>query len=85
VQVDGTSIVNNDIANIPVASANKYGVVKISGGSSGVTLSGSNVLTVYNASLSDIKTGTDGYKPLTSNRAYAATFYGLSGAAGDTT
>ena len=85
VQINGTSIVNNGVANVPIASFNNYGVVKPSAGSSGIVLSASNVLTIYNASPSDVKSGTDGYKPLTSNRANAAAFYGLAKAAGDAT
>lgn len=82
VQIAGVSVLQDGVANVPVASYKNYGVVKPSAGSSGIVSSSSNILTIYNASPSDVKNGTDGYKPLTSNRANAATFYGLAKAAG---
>ena len=83
VQVNGTSIVQDGVANVPVAGASTLGTVKVSS-SWGLRLA-SNEVVVNPASVGDTKAGTNGYKPIVSSTEYSATFYGLAKAAGDTT
>ena len=83
VQINGTSIVSDGVANVPIAGSN-LGVVKIYAGY-GVTLNSSNALAVSRAGDTSIKAGTEVYKPITPVCQHRATFYGLAQAAGDTT
>jgi len=80
IQIDGTSIVESGVANIPYGSNDNYGLLKASS-TNGIFASG-GVLSINNASESDIKGGTEELKPLTPNREHMATFYGLAKAAG---
>lgn len=81
VQVNGTSILSQGVANIPVGSSSDYGVYMVSN-SLGINVTNGK-LQVVNASSANIKAGSDGYKPVTSNRVNEATFYGLAKAAGN--
>ena len=82
VQIDGTSIISNGTANIPLASADNYGVVKTDAGRGVYVPSGTKILSINPASSAEIKTGTTAYKPLTSTRQHESTFYGLAKVAG---
>ena len=66
VQVDGTSILSNGVANLPRWTSTDYGVSR-------------------EATEADCKTGSSATKAISTRRQYAATFYGLATAAGDTT
>lgn len=84
VQVNGTSVVTDGVAEIPVASASGFGTVK--GGDYGVKI-GENgnlkgVLVTDYSSESTIKGGASYYKPITPRYQHAAVFYGLAKAAG---
>ena len=81
VQVNGTSIVTDGVAEIPVASNSNYGVVKINAGY-GITFNSSNALTISRAGDTSTKEGTEGYKPITPVCQHRAVFYGLAKAAG---
>lgn len=83
VQVNGTSVVNNGVANIPVASANNLGVVKTQS-NRGLTMS-SGIIQVNSANVDAIKSGMSGYLPIVPYTQYASAFYGLAKAAGDAT
>ena len=83
VQVNGTTVTANGVANIPYATNNNYGVVRTN--SSYGVYATSGTLAINNASENDIKLGTNDAKPLTSHREHMAVFYGLAKAAGDTT
>ena len=84
VQINGTSILLNGVANVPVATASNVGVLKPdSGRGIGISTNGGMSLTM--ASSTDIKNGTEVYKPLPPKRQHESTFYGLAAAAGDTT
>lgn len=83
IQINGQSIVENGVANIPYGSNDNYGLLKASS-TNGIFASG-GVLSINNASESDIKGGTEELKPLTPNREHMVIFYGLAKAAGDTT
>lgn len=86
VQINSTSIVSNGIANIPVASTTDYGAIKIGNSvSTGLTLDPSGYLKTSIAYVSEIKAGTNGYKPIVPTNQHAAVFYGLATAAGDIT
>ena len=82
VQVDGTSIISNGVANIPVADSNNFGVVKAGG--YGIYLY-SNHLRPETPTLADSKAGTTSTKIITPQDQHKAVFYGLAKAAGDTT
>ena len=84
VQIDGTSILSNGVANVPMADANNPGVVKIKTYSSGIILNSSNHLIIDRATDSQYKASADNFKVVTPYVQHLATFYGLSKAAGDT-
>ena len=89
VQVNGTSILSNGIADIPKAekytgSGNAvYGVV-LPAEAYGTTII-DNILAIYSATESQVKAGTASRRPVAPNTVHAAAFYGLARAAGDTT
>ena len=81
VQIDGTSIVTDGVAEIPTATSNIFGVMKIG---AGLTLNGDKVATSP-ASSAYIKSGSASNLPLVPYRQHESTFYGLAKAAGDAT
>lgn len=85
VQINGTSILNDGIANVPMASANNLGLVKINN-NYGIVIDPAtgNILT-YTAGSNIIKEGTNQYRPIVPHYQQNAVFYGLATAAGDTT
>ena len=85
VQINGTSIVSDGVANIPKATGNALGVVKVDY-QYGVGFYGSSdFLAVSPASSTLIKSGTEGRRPVAPERQHESTFYGLAKSAGDTT
>lgn len=84
VQVNGTSILNNKVANIPLATASNLGVVR-SNSDGGIVVGNGGLLRTDPASTTHAKQGGNNYKPITPATEHAATFYGLAKAAGDTT
>ena len=83
VTIDGTSVVTNGTANIPVAAQGVLGAVKIYSGFGVTTIDGA--LCCSAAVTSVIKTGSDQVKPIVPNHQHEAAFYGLAKAAGDST
>ena len=83
VQINGTSILSNGVANVPLARENAYGVGKV--GSKGITIDSNGVFAIVRASSSQIKSGTNGTAPVTTYVQHEAAFYGLAKASGDTT
>ena len=81
VQVNGTSIVEDGVANVPVASGNNFGVVKVANGLRIDT----GRLVINRAAIDQIKEGVNGYVPIVPYNQHESTFYGLAKAAGDTT
>ena len=82
VQINGTSILNNHVANIPAASGNALGVVKVG---AGLQMDGtSHALGIDAATAAQAKAGTAN-NPVTPGVQEYAAFYGLAKAAGDTT
>lgn len=85
VQINGTSILDDGVANIPVMSANDLGVAKIVTGY-GLTIDSTNKnLKIDTANANQIKAGTSGYNPVSPLRQHESAFYGLAKASGDTT
>ena len=92
IQINGTSIIDNGVANIPYAAYSTAGVVKVdsdwgigmydpawSGGDYG------NFLYISPASSAQIKAGSTSYKAIVPNTQHESVFYGLAKASGDTT
>lgn len=79
VQVNGTSIISNGVANIPYATASQVGVIK-----KGYALYMGNdgTLNVNLVSDATVKAGAGGEAICTVSRQHIATFYGLAKAAG---
>ena len=82
VKVNGTSVVSNGVANIPVANSENYGVVKISAGNAGVGLDGQGRIIVSKASSAQLKGGTNYLVCISPNMQHESVFYGLSKLAG---
>lgn len=86
VQVAGTSVVTNGVANIPMASASALGAVKVhSGADRGLSITSGGYIGIAKATDNMVKAGTDEYSPIVPKNAKNATFYGLARAAGDLT
>ena len=81
VQINGTSILSNGVANVPLADSSTFGVVKPGAG----LMVSDNVLTVAMAPSDAIKAGTNMGNFLRPGRQHESVFYGLAKAAGDTT
>lgn len=81
VQTNGTSILQNGIANIPVGSADRFGVFK-SSSYYGITTSVSGQLIIDYATESSIKNATSRYYPIVPEKQHFSVFYGLSKVAG---
>ena len=81
VQVNNVSVVTNGVANVPIASSNTPGVVKIQSGY-GLTMF-DGIACINTASSATIKSGAYSLTPITPNRQHEATFYGLAKAAGE--
>ncbi len=84
VQVGGTSVVNQGVANVPIGNVSDPGVYKVST-TYGVNVTSGSVLVIARAGDSDTKTGTNNYKPIVPVNQHISTFYGLAKAASDTT
>lgn len=83
VQINGTSIVENEIANIPYATTSRIGAVQVGNGMY-IDPARPHVLNVNIASPSQIKAASDSSMIKTAHQDQAV-FYGLAKAAGDTT
>lgn len=81
VQINGTSIVNDGVVNIPKAGWPILGVVQVSP-DYGITINPSG--TIYTSLPTDamIKEGTNQYRTIHPNQQHMSTFYGLTKAAG---
>lgn len=89
VQINGTSVVTDGVASIPLADTTNFGVVKIAyglrrgaGGLSEYThVDPATSAEIKNADTSNACT----YKPISPRHQHESTFYGLAKASGDTT
>lgn len=84
VQINGTSILNQGIANIPIATNSNNGVLHPQT-DRGLSVGSTGILSVNSATSNEIKAETQQYKPIVPVRQHESTFYGLAKAAGDTT
>lgn len=65
VTVNGTSIVSNGVADIPIATQNgSYGLVKIPSASNGLYINTNGFLSIYSATPTDITNKTNSYRPI---------------------
>lgn len=81
VQINGTSIVSDGVANVPIADAfNKHGVVKVTN-YHGLRFENGELRTLP-ATSAYIKGGTTGYAPIIPLTQHVSVFYGLAKAAG---
>ena len=85
VQVNGTSVVSNGIAEIPKMGTNQFGVAQVSGNAYGIGTTQTRYLYILTADDSLIKAGAHAFRPITPSVQDYATFYGLAKAAGDAT
>ena len=86
VTVNGTSVVSNGVAEIPVASAGHLGIVTVSNSNvNGMQIVSGGVLAVAPSDSTAVKAGTATNRPVCPARQHEATFYGLAKAAGDST
>jgi hypothetical protein len=87
VQINGTSILSNGVANIPIASSDNVGVVKVDSNYGIGMRDAPNQSTIRIAPARDdnIKRGEQSYQPITPYYQHKSVFYGLAKAAGDTT
>ena len=86
VQIDGTSILSNGVANVPKLANGVLGVAKIGYSSEcGLEINSAGMLKVSHASANNIKTGISSVQSITPDIQDASTFYGLAKAAGDAT
>lgn len=81
VQVNGTSVVSNGVAEIPIGKTNILGVVKYDV-QNGVEILSDGTLKTVNSYPALIKAGVDSKRPHTSNVSDSVVFYGLAKAAG---
>ena len=84
VQVNGTSVVQDGVANVPIGSSSNLGVVKANN-AYGTALNAYGEMFTYAAPASNVKAGTNGFQPLVPGHQHEAAFYGMAKAAGDTT
>lgn len=74
VQINGTSITQDGVANIPVASTSQLGAVKMGGANNGIGLGSADQLYVVKASDAEITARGNNYKPIVPNNLnYAVT------------
>lgn len=83
VQINGTSIVENGVANVPIANANRLGAIKATS-SNGLYIATDGFAIIQKATDTEVKAGTNTYRPIVPNNQHTSTFFGLAKAAGDT-
>ena len=79
VQVNGTSVVTDGVANVPKASSSVLGVMRV--GSGLISNAGGEVY-IPNPNVNTIKAGNGNYSAVTIGHQHESTFYGLAKAAG---
>lgn len=84
VQINGTSIVTDGVANVPIGSENQNGVLRPYS-TFGIGAMADGRLATIPADADNIKYANNEYRPVTPLRQHRAVFYGLAKAAGDTT
>lgn len=82
VKVGGVSVVNNNSANIPVASSTSLGVIMLSSGTAGGIQLVENRLVTRKALSTEVKSGAYNYNVIVPSNQHESVFYGLTKAAG---
>lgn len=82
VKVNGTSVVNNGVANVPIASSSSAGVGKV--GNYGIKIY-NGYFQIERANDSTIKNGIVTTAPIVAANQHISAFYGFAKAAGDST
>lgn len=86
IQVNGASILQNGIANVPIASDADAGHGVVRGSTAyGTHILNNGAISINKASDTQLKNGSNDYCPVVSSNQHSSTFYGLAKAAGDTT
>ena len=83
VQVNGTSVVNQGVANVPLATGSRFGAIKVP--TAGGLFAEDGSIYVNSATSAHAKAGTQSFWPITPARQHESVFYGLAKAAGDST
>ena len=81
VQINGSSILQNGVANVPIASASAYGAVMHGYG----LKTDSGKLVINRADSAQVKAAANGYVPIVPYNQHESAFYALAKASGDTT
>ena len=84
VQVNGTSVVNQGVANVPLASNASPGVGKVNT-VYGIYIGSDNYFKTSRAYTADTKNGSNAFMAIVPINQHEAAFYGLAKAAGDST
>lgn len=84
VQVNGTSVLNNGVANVPKATSSSLGAVKTND-ALGTRMNTDGTIMTSPASSYSIRIGSGDYIPIAPSKQHESTFYGLAKAAGDST
>ena len=83
VQVNGTSILNQGVANVPIGGPSTLGVVKSATNNDyGIAIHSNGILTLTSAGSVRVKNGTSSTTPITPSIQHEAAFYGLAKVAG---
>ena len=83
VQINGTSILNDGTANIPIADSQLGAVfVSPSVGETGLDINSQGIISTFPAPTPLIKGGTNGHMPITPDHQHESAFYGLAKASG---
>lgn len=83
VQIDGTSIVTDGVANIPIAGSGIKGVVSVIN-SYGLNVVNGNIA-INRATGYDFQNANNNFRPIVTSEQHNSVFYGLAKASGDTT
>ena len=84
VQINGSTILTDGVANIPKAGNGTLGVGSTAGGEYGVNIRSDGAFHVVGASNTLVKAGANTYRPITPSVQDTSVFYGLAKASGDT-
>ena len=82
VQINGTSILENKVANIPIADGSVLGTVMVADSTHGLRKNAYGRLMISQASSTVIKSGVNSYNPITPYNQHESMFYGLAKVAG---
>lgn len=86
VQIAGVSVLQDGVANVPLAGANKVGVVMIRNADvDGLVIDANGTIHTYPATSANVKMANNGFRPLVSTFIDSVSFFGLAKASGDTT